>query len=118
MNAILQTAWRQKQNERDILRQKVANAIRYWGSPGSYVKKNILRGFVDKLGQDIGSILENSIEEDDTGDTSDVDRDAVAVIVSETVFRMEEAAKEYEEDEDESRDEEDEEDEDESGDED
>ncbi|RDL40123.1 uncharacterized protein BP5553_00102 [Venustampulla echinocandica] len=102
MNAILQTAWRQKQNEKNVLRQEVANAIRYWGTCGRHVKKNMLRGFVDELGQDIDSILENYIEEDDTGDTGDADPGAVAVMACETVFRTQEAAKK---DEDESEDE-------------
>jgi HNH endonuclease len=103
MNAILQNSWRQKQNEKNILRQEVAKATRYWGTRGRYVKKNMLRGFVDELGQDIESILENAIEDDDTGDA---DPDAVAVMASETVFRMQEAAKEDEdEDEDEDKDE-------------
>jgi hypothetical protein len=83
MNAVLQTAWRQKQNERNALPQEVVKATRYWGTCGCYVKKNMLRGFVDELGQDIESILENAIEEDDTGDTGDADPDAVAVMVSE-----------------------------------
>ena len=98
MNAVIQTAWRQKQNEKNVLRQEVAKATRYWGTRGRYVKKNMLRGFVDELGHDIESILENSIDDDDAGDTAP---DAVAVIASETVFRTLEAAKEGEDDEDE-----------------
>ncbi len=107
MNAVLQTAWRQKQNEKNILRQEVAKATRYWGTRGRYVKKNMLRGFVDELGHDIESILENAIEED--GDNNDANPEAVAVMASETVFRMRRAAAK-DEDSDEDTDDEDEED--------
>jgi hypothetical protein len=72
---------------------------------GCYVKKNMLRGFFDELSQDIKSILENTIEEDDTGDTSEVGLDIVAIMVIETVFRIEEAVKKDKEDEDEPGDE-------------
>ncbi|KAI2620582.1 hypothetical protein GGR54DRAFT_105488 [Hypoxylon sp. NC1633] len=110
MNAILQTSWRQKPTEKNVLRQEVAKATRYWGTRGRYVKKNMLRGFVDELGQDIESILENA---DEDGDTGDADPVALAVLASETVFRTQEAAKgdgdddeeeEYDEDEDEDED--------------
>ncbi len=104
MNAVLQTAWRQKQNEKNVLRQEVAKATRYWGTRGRYVKKNMLRGFVDELGHDIESILENGIEEDDTGGA---DFDAVAVMASETVFRMQDEARDDDDDEDEDEDEDD-----------
>jgi hypothetical protein len=49
----------------------------------------MLRGFVDELGHDIESILENAIDdEDDTGEA-----DPGAVAVHETVSKTQEAAK-------------------------
>jgi hypothetical protein len=114
MNAILQTTWRRKENGRDILLQEVAKATRYWGSPGSYVKKSMLRGFADEIGQDIESILDISINDDtgDTGDTGDLYHETVVSTLEENVFQAKKAAKKVE---DKSRDEDSE---DESGDED
>ena len=97
MNAILQASWRQNFDENNVLFREVAKATRYWGSPGSYVKKNMLRGFVDELGQDIESILD--ISEDDTGDTSDLDQDKIipGVITNEALFQAKEAEKKNDE---------------------
>ena len=39
----------------------VQKGVRFWGTRGRYVKENQLRGFVEELGQDIESILENRL---------------------------------------------------------
>ncbi len=115
MSSLLQTAWRQRQTEKNVLRHEVAKATRYWGTRGRHVKKNMLRGFVQELGHDMESILDHAIKE---GDTGDADLDAVAVMASETVLRTREVTKDEDESDDEDEDESDDEDENESDDED
>jgi hypothetical protein len=95
MNAILQATWRKKENGGDILQQEVAKATRHWGSPGSYVKKSLLRGIADEICQDIESILDISIN-DDTGDTGDLYHETVVSILEENVFQAKKAAKKVE----------------------
>jgi len=52
MKAILANGWRQKQTGNNILGKEVGKAVRYWRTRGRYVKKTMLRGFVNEMGQD------------------------------------------------------------------
>ncbi|KAF5006945.1 hypothetical protein FDECE_6703 [Fusarium decemcellulare] len=54
LNTVLQTVW---ESNGKVQRDEVRKCTRYWGSPGNYVKKNQLLGFVEELGQDVESIL-------------------------------------------------------------
>ncbi len=60
--AVLKTGWQQKTSTET--KAVVHKANRYWDTKGRYVKKNIL-GFVEELGQDVDSILENALEENE-----------------------------------------------------
>jgi len=50
---------------------------------GRYVKENQLRGFVEELGQDIESILENRLEDENNDSHPDPDPEALGVIAAE-----------------------------------
>jgi hypothetical protein len=44
--------------------KEVRKGVRFWGTRGRYIKVNQLRDFVEELGQDIDSTLENKLEDD------------------------------------------------------
>lgn len=50
----------------ELRRQEVGK--RYWGSAGSYMKKNMLMGFVEEMGHDYEHLMEGAMEADDEDD--------------------------------------------------
>ena len=83
--AILKTGWRQKgSSESNVMTQEVQQANRYWGTRGRYVKKNMLLGFVEELGQDVESILENAIDEESEVEPS---LEGVAVVAEDVIIK-------------------------------
>ena len=82
MSAILQQSWRAKQAQSTLGQIEVNKAVRYWGTRSRYAKKILIRGFIDQLGQDIKSILEHGIDDEDP---EEPDPRAIAVMASEVI---------------------------------
>jgi hypothetical protein len=77
--------WRSPKGIDMPIAKEVRKGVRFWGTRGRYVKENQLRGFVEELGQDIDSILENGLEDD--SDKSGPDPEALGVIAAEHLRR-------------------------------
>jgi HNH endonuclease len=109
--AILKTGWQQKASKMaNVVTLEVRKANQYWGTRGRYVKKNMLLGFVEELGQDVESILENSIDEEQE---EEANPQGVVVVANEVIFRSQVHGEDSDEDEDFDEDEDSDEDEDE-----
>ena len=102
LSAVLQAGWRAGKGGTNPVESEVRKTVRYWGSRGPYVKKNMLLGFVEELGQDVDSILENSIVEEEDG-PEESDPHGVAIATSE-IIRKAEVQEKTEEDSDEDED--------------
>ncbi|KAI2609236.1 hypothetical protein GGR54DRAFT_651821 [Hypoxylon sp. NC1633] len=69
LSAILKQGWQRKADAKDnSITQEVIKANRYWETRGRYVKRNMLLGLVEELGQDVESILENAIDPNSTAE--------------------------------------------------
>ena len=53
-------------SESDLRRQEVSK--KYWGSAGPYMRKNMLRGFVEEMGHEYEHLLEGAMDMADDGD--------------------------------------------------
>ncbi|RSL44685.1 hypothetical protein CEP54_014592 [Fusarium duplospermum] len=49
----------------DVQELEVRKATRYWGTRGRYVKRNLVLGFIQELGQDVNSILDQVIDDEE-----------------------------------------------------
>ena len=110
LSAITKLSWRQKQDDKTAIQLEVGKRTRYWGTRGKYVRENQLLGFIEELGQDVNSILDNKLEEEETPEP---EFEAVALLASETIRKRKLEDEDEDEDEDEGEDEGENEDEDE-----
>ncbi len=110
LSAITKLSWRQKQDDKTAIQLEVGKRTRYWGTRGKYVRENQLLGFIEELGQDVNSILDNKLEEEETPEP---EFEAVALVASETIRKRKLEDEDEDEDEDEGEDEGENEDEDE-----
>ncbi|KAG8677763.1 hypothetical protein FPOAC2_03903 [Fusarium poae] len=63
LNAIVRNAWSQKLTEDNLQHKEVQTCTLYWGSYGSYIKKNQLLGFIEEIGHEVGEALEFDSQE-------------------------------------------------------
>lgn len=86
LNAIAQVTFRYK-NQRNIgFQREVTRANRYWGTAGSYVKKNMLSGFNKHIGQDLDGIRDALLGPDAVIDDEETsDNTAMSVLAKETI---------------------------------
>jgi hypothetical protein len=75
--------WRSPKGMEMPIAKEVQKGVRFWGIRGRYVKENQLRGFVEELGQDIESILENRLEDENNDPHPSPDPEALGVIAAE-----------------------------------
>lgn len=101
LNTILRTAWNQQGKDGNVQHHEVRKATRYWGTRGRYVMQNQLLGFVEEIGHDVESILEQG---DDNEDTQEPGLEAVVAIVQEAMVSSLQHDKKEGEDSDENED--------------
>ena len=82
LNAILRASWDMKDDEHNLQHRETLKATRYWGTRGRYVKENQLLDFVEEIGHDVKSILDQGISE--TGE-KEPDFEGVAVIANDVI---------------------------------
>jgi hypothetical protein len=92
----------------EVLRDDLGRV--YWGTAGSYMHKNQLLGFVERMGHEYEDLLQGAIEEET--DDLEVDETALAAATNQIILSNEDSDPE-EEDEDEDDDDDDDEDDDE-----
>jgi len=96
LSAVTQLTWKGSMANADSLIQKeVLKGTRYWGTHGKYLKKNMLLGFVQKLGHDVSSIdesiMDHAIEEEEGGPADrEPDPSGLAIVADQVVRRAQE----------------------------
>ncbi|KAK3358196.1 hypothetical protein B0T25DRAFT_517471 [Lasiosphaeria hispida] len=94
LGAVTQLTWKGSVTNPDSLIQKeVLKRTRYWGTHGKYVKKNMLLGFVQELGHDVGSIAESIMEhaiEDGGPVDPEPDPSGLAIVADQVVRQTQE----------------------------
>ncbi|KAF4487829.1 hypothetical protein FAGAP_11312 [Fusarium agapanthi] len=80
MNSLLRAAWN---SDVKYQHEEVRKCTRYWGTRGRYVKRNQLLGFVEEMGHDVESILDDSSEgepEDEDGGENGSDEPGLELV--------------------------------------
>jgi len=83
--AILETGWQRKASKETntITLERSSQGQSIWGNRRS-LPKNMLLGFVEEIGQDVSSILENAIDRENEAEP---DQQGVAVVATMLFFR-------------------------------
>ncbi|UPL00075.1 hypothetical protein LCI18_011009 [Fusarium solani-melongenae] len=84
----------------DVQQHEVRKATRYWGTRGRYVKRNLVLGLIQELGQDVNSILDQVIDDDEEGDEQPEPALVASIALNAATARGEDDEEEDDEEED------------------
>jgi hypothetical protein len=79
---ILRLTWGKRRKDAEILKKELGRV--FWGTPGRYLPKNMLRAFVDELGPECEALLEGATEDEADADIAGADNGNSDVLLAVT----------------------------------
>ena len=107
---ILRLSWGQQQKQAETLKKELGMV--FWGTPGRYLPRNMLRAFVDEMGHEYEALLEGAMEDETDVDVAGADNGDSEILLATAVDQIKAPARGDTDTEDEDVDEDGDEDED------
>ena len=88
---ILRLSWGHQHKDAGALKKELGRA--FWGMPGRYLPRNMLRAFVDELGHEYEALLEGAMEDEIDVDVAGVDNEDSEILLATAVDQVKASAR-------------------------